>query len=274
MVLPSWASDIEVVNSTVPADMVAATARGVLWQVAPGRFLLDVPDVARYLVEAGRRVVVDTAAGSSQVDVERYLRMTPFAALLYQKGMLALHASAVASDKGTVIIAGDSGTGKSALAAYFLKQGYLPLADDLVVITLDQAGHPVVLPNCQGIVLWPDTLALLGCEDALLPGFDANRKLMAVPDGLAAAPGPLRSIYWLRGSKGDSVEVTTLAGMEKFQAMKQLLYNSHIADVLLDHAAYLHLVAKLSAYVKISKLQRPRSAVSLGELAAVIAKDI
>jgi len=57
--LPEFLSDVSINISAVPAHLENTTFRGVLWQAAPGRFMIDVPETARYLVEEGKRVTID-----------------------------------------------------------------------------------------------------------------------------------------------------------------------------------------------------------------------
>ena len=79
----------------VVSTLEGATARGVLWHAAPGRFLLQVPDVARYLVSDGAVITIDRAPAARDEEVMRFLNLTPLAALLFQRGNLAFHAASV-----------------------------------------------------------------------------------------------------------------------------------------------------------------------------------
>jgi hypothetical protein len=228
----------------------------VLWQAAPGRLWLDVPEVARYFVEAGRRVVVDPATRSSEASVVQFLRMTPLAALLYQRGNLAFHAAAIANSSGAVLLAGDSGAGKSTLLAALLQRGWTMLADDMSPVDLDERGRPVVRPTFADIKLWPDAsqhLNLTGPQD--------------LPGSLASVAQPLRTIYWLTAHSQDDIELSELSGAERFRALGTLLYNSHIADALLDRTAYFHIASAVAQSVPIRRLRRPRGKWCLMELA-------
>ena len=93
---PNWLTDLQIEFAPVPSTLDNLTARGVLWQAAPKRFLLDAPDVARYLVEDGHRLTLHRAPSADEADVIRFARTTPLAALLYQRGMFAFHAAVVA----------------------------------------------------------------------------------------------------------------------------------------------------------------------------------
>ena len=136
----------------------------MLWQAERGRFLLDVPGVARYLVSAGALITFDRASNSGDEEVTRFLRMTPLAALFFQRCSLAFHAAAAsppslqkgqAENEGksrAILIAGDSGAGRSTLLAALLQRGWRLLADELAVVEVDEGGHIVVLPSFPEIV--------------------------------------------------------------------------------------------------------------------------
>lgn len=51
--------------------------------------------------------------------------------LALQRNMLPLHCSVVADERGAVLIAGESGAGKSTATTAFLKEGYTLMADDM-----------------------------------------------------------------------------------------------------------------------------------------------
>jgi hypothetical protein len=76
------------------------------------------------------------------------------------RGVVCLHASAIAVGSRCVVITGDKGAGKSTLAASLAERGHAILADDVAAICEDdgvygvQAGYP-------GVRLWPATLQAL-----------------------------------------------------------------------------------------------------------------
>jgi hypothetical protein len=255
MILPVWLLNVQIERAPVSFMPTDVTARGVLWQAAPERLWLDVPEVARYFVEDGKRVVVDPAPLSTEASVMRFLRMTPLAALLYQRGSLAFHAAAIANSSGAVLLAGDSGAGKSTLLAALLQRGWMMLSDDLSPVDLDERGRPVVWPTFADIRLWPDAsqhLTPTGLEN--LSGL------------LAPVAQPLRAIYWLTIHNRDAIELSELSGAERFRALGTLAYNSHIADALLDRAAYFRMASTIAQSVPIRRLRRPRGKWSVQEL--------
>jgi hypothetical protein len=280
--LPPFLQDVLIEVSSVPTTLEGATRSGVLWQAAPGRLLLEVPEVARYLVENGRRMMVQPLPGAHPGRVEEFLRTAPLAALLYQRGVLAFHAAAAARDGECVLITGASCVGKSTLLAALLNRGWDMLADDLTVVETDDQGEPIVLPTFPEISLWPDAAAKLewpgslGAEDGARAA-DRGPYLERVTlrqRSFAAGPAPLRVLYWLWADNSQEVELRGVAeGWDPSLALASLTYNPLIAEVLTDRESYARLATRVLRSVPIRELRRPRLAWRVEELADAIERS-
>ena len=270
---PDFLQNITLTTAAVPAELEGATTRGVLWQAAPGRFLLDLPDVARYLVEGGERVTIEPSAGASPDVVTRFARMTPLAALLYQRGLLAFHAAAVANDRGAVLLAGDSGSGKSTLLMELIQRGWTLLADELAVVTQDGKGL-YVHPTFPEIALWSDTLKKFGKDPAEFEHADTNRLLLPLPELCVSSPQPLRTTYWLGVQSKDGVTRESMAGAKHFQAVATLLYNSHVAEALLDRVVFMSYASRVVRTAPVVHLLRPRDSWSVPDMADLMEKEL
>jgi ABC-type multidrug transport system fused ATPase/permease subunit len=92
--------------------------------------VFDAPGVAEYYAANGKMINlrldnrIDPKDISAMRSVRLYLLATVFAAILLQRKQLPLHASAIIKNGKLVLIAGDSGAGKSTILAEFMKQGY------------------------------------------------------------------------------------------------------------------------------------------------------
>jgi hypothetical protein len=259
-------AEIKVTHAKLPITLAGATDQGVLWQATSERFMLEVPFVARYLVEEGQSITIDQVPEASPQAVRRHLKMLPLAALLYQRGMLAFHAAVVANDQGAVLLAGDSGSGKSVLLTALVKRGWSMMADDLAIVGLDKLGQPVIYPTAQGIALWPESLKKLGVDPASLPLVDANRRELFSAGQFTKAPQPLRAIYSLSIQSKSEVEFDKIDIKANFRSVGTLLYNSHVADAVCSRADYLRSVAAIAQQVPIRILRRPREIWSLETL--------
>lgn len=265
--LPLFLSDILISRMSFPLNLDNATARGVLWQAAPGQFLLELPGVARYLVMGGDSIFVEWEPQADQEKVNYFLRMTPLAALLYQRGFVVFHAAAVANNQGAVLLAGDSGTGKSTLLAALLQRGWTMLSDDLAAVTIDEQGQVLVLPIFPEIALWPDALKKLGIKSNSLLFCDANRQKMTTQEQFTVSHQRLRSIYCLNVHGKSSVDLLKLPQSACYRAIGTFLYNSQIADTLMDRRAYLHCASSIASSIPVYNLYRPRNSQSLSALA-------
>ena len=266
--------DVRVSFAPVPQALAEARSCGVLWQTAPGRFLLDLPGVARYLVEFGKSVTIDTVPEVETETVERFFRMTPLAALLCQRGVLPLHAACAANGSGSVILAGDSGVGKTTLLTALVARGWKILADDLTALDVGPSGNVTVCPVFPEVALWPDALRIMtGCIESL-PRACGNRHVLSLSDHFCSDPQPVTSIFHLCAHSGAGIDVAQLFGSSAFQAIGMISYNSHIADSLFDRSCFMRCAAALSNSTPLYRLRRPRGQWSVDELADLVSRGI
>ncbi len=272
-----WLS-IFVNQGEIPDILPGATHQGVLWQAAPGRFLLKVPKVAKYLVEDGSRVTIEPVLGASQDLLSRFFKMTPLAALMYQRGQLAFHAAAAAppgaeGDKA-ILIAGDSAAGKSTLLVGLQQRGWRILADELSLIMENEDGRAAVLPIAQEVLLWEDAVEKLGLPEwqvsDLVQVHAGGRRVVTVTADVEHAMFPITNIIRLSVHSQPDIELKKLEGMRAFHSIGELVYNSHIADAILSKQDYLRQAGILTQRVPIFHLNRPRGQWSVEALADVV----
>ena len=104
--------DLRIRIGATPEALAASRTGRRAWETAPGLFLLPVDGVARYLVRGGREIVVERVRNGDGAVIP-FLLGSVLAACLQLRGMLTLHANAMATDAGAVLFAGHSGQGKS-----------------------------------------------------------------------------------------------------------------------------------------------------------------
>lgn len=136
-----------------------------------------------------------------------------FAAVLLQRGLLVLHASAVLIDNQVAVFLGHRTAGKSTTAAAFRKCGYQVLGDDVIGIRFDM-GAPQVVPGVPEIRLAPDAVAELGINDAVEPTGDRGPKRLYCRLSDDRSPAPLYRCYRLKNA--ESVELVSQSRTESF----------------------------------------------------------
>lgn len=227
--------------------------------------------VGTFLVRKGREVVIDPAPEAPEQLLRLPLLGTALAFLLYQRGTFVLHGSAVARGGQVIGFVGEKGQGKSTLAAALYRHGYELVADDLIALSFDDQGTPLVIPGFPQIKLWPDAArASLGEDPDRLPllaeGFD--KRARPVRERFVRRPLPLRRIYVL--AAGPAVRARALPPQEAFAHLLAHTYVARYGPAVFTGAVaadHLHRVGRLLRSAGVYALERPRD-LALLEAAA------
>jgi len=197
-----------------------------------GTFYCGENGLGRVKVRSGTEILVEPSEPSTDADMLRLL-VLGFAlpALLYQRGLMVLHASVVAINGGSVAFMGRSGAGKSTLAGSFLNGGDTIISDDIAVIDL-AAGMPLVQPGAPQLKLWPASVAKLGCAaDTLKPLVKDHDKLVWHKENAwSSKASPLIRVYEL--VTGTTTVVRALA---EHEALVALVRHSFCAQLGMVH---------------------------------------
>lgn len=187
-----------------------------------GALVLAIPQVARYRIEAGNRIIVDAEPGVPERNVRLFLLGSAFGALLHQRGLLPLHANAIEIDGRAVAFMGPSGAGKSTLAAWFHDRGFRIIADDVCVVRFGPEGRPYTSPGLPRMRLWADALQLTGRDHrglsrSFLNDEDEKFDVPVDADSAVRSQVPLAAIYLL--DKGPEFSIVPLRGIEAADAV-------------------------------------------------------
>lgn len=218
---------VEVRLGAVPAELAGASAPHHGLQVAGDLAAFTVPKVARYLINAGREIIVDPVPGGSERDLRLFLLGSALGIVCHQRGLLPLHANAIVVDGEAVAFAGHSGAGKSTLAAYFQRSGHELLCDDVCVLSFDESGAPSAWPGLPRLKLWGDAATAFGHDpgslDQAVEGRDKYHVPMSAPG--AVRPIPFRRLYVLgRTEDGDPGRIERLRGRDAMAALMAQTY--------------------------------------------------
>ena len=221
--------------------------------------MLNVPDIARFLIKDGKRIWVDPHPAATSRNVRLYLLGSAFGTILHQRGLLPLHANVI--DFGGVAIAfmGHSGAGKSTLASWFHDRGLPILGDDVCVLSRDDRDGPFVEPGLRRIRLWGDALRASGrTPDDYEASFDDMDKY-DVPTATDESPMPLplAAIYTLQSVDRDrSNSIKRLTGVDAIQALVANTYRGAYIPMMGQVKRHLDQCISLSRHVPVFELQR------------------
>ena len=191
---------------------------------------------------------------------------------LAQRGELVVHSAGIALGPDIALFVGESGRGKSTLAALFFRTGRTLLSDDCLMLRPTPEAVRAV-PTYPSLRLRPDSVDALFPSDAalaLLPSYSKPR--FSIPDvSRRAAAGRVAAVYFLGDAHADRTEVR-IAPMARATACIRLMEQCFQLDILDRDAVkrLLGLAGEVVARVPTFTLDYPRDFGRAAELVAGI----
>lgn len=236
-------------------------------RVEGGTVAFRVGEVATFIVREGRAIQVLAEAGADPKEVRLFLLGSALGALLYQRGVLPLHGSAVETPRGAMVFVGPSGIGKSTLAGHFRRAGFRLLSDDVCAVARDAGGALVVLPAFPHLRLKADAaVRLLGV--AAPTRDDVDKRVLPLGSGFAGEPVPLAAVHRLEDGAGPEPQLLPLHGFEAVKTLADNLYRPFFLEGMATRGEVLRLAGEIAASAEVHVLRRPRDASRLDALVA------
>jgi hypothetical protein len=227
------------------------------------------PSVGSFSIVGGKEIKVRAKAGVPEPELANVLVTTPLAALLLQRGLLPLHASAVETDRGAVVFLGPTTSGKSCLAAWFQQKGCTVLADDITVLSKDANGR-VWVASGDGRLKLPRGAIRKG-KDAVgkfAPLRPRVRKRVLPATGLGVAKKVLLAkIYLLETTNGKEVVFSNINEKNRWEILGNNTYQSELLNKMQMGPAYRKCVMDNLSTAPLSVISLPRGLKQI-ELAA------
>lgn len=238
---------------------------GALWsqffRTATG-YLLRFPNFADFGISSdGHEVTAYPIPGVSKQAVDHLYLNQVLLLALGRQGKLVFHASAVEIGSAAVAFMGESGKGKSTLAAGFATSGYRFLTDDGLMVEACGSGYQV-MPSHPSIRLWQDSeVALIAPDTPTAPALEFTSKsrfLAGETIPFCDTPRPLRLVYFL----GDgSASAITFQRMKPSEVLIELVKHSFLLDIeeremLAAHFDELSDLASLPIYYRLDYPRR------------------
>ena len=236
-------------------------------------------DGARFAIgRTGREVWADWPENYSLEDACTYLLGPVMGFVLRLRGIMCLHASAVAVGDKAIAFVGLPGAGKSTTAAAFASADFPVLSDDVVALA-DDGVQFCVQPGYPRLNLWPDSVCtLFGSEDALpriTPSWE-KRYLQLDQNGhhFASSPLPLGAIFIL-DSRDSSLTAPMIEGVPVNEAFMALVANTYV-NYLLDQGMRrreFDVLGRLVSEIPIRRVRPPAESSAIFSLCEAIAAD-
>lgn len=210
-------------------------------------------------------------------DAATYLLGPVFGFVLLLRGVVCLHASAIAVDSEAVALVGPAGSGKSTAAAAFSSRGFAILAEDVVTLD-DRDDEFLVWPSYPCIRLWPASVKALFGTESHLPRLTPNwdKRCLALPrEKFAREALPLSAIYVL-GERSHEAAAPFIEPVDRADALLSLIANTYI-NYLMDkrmQARQFDLLTRVLAGVPVRKVTPHADASRIQELCDCIVNDL
>jgi hypothetical protein len=248
--------------------------------LADGTIYLCWPGLFEFLISPEARLITGHPLNeTSWESFQTYLLGQVLSFALIRRGIEPLHCTVLVRDGQALGILGDSGYGKSTLAAACLSQGFCLLTDDLLVLKETDQGF-LAYPSFPRIKLFPEAAqALLGGGAEGTPVNPFTRKLI-IPlsrDLSWHIPVLLKAFYVLRppapGMQPRRVTIRTLRPRRAFLDLTANTFNSLVTEPKRLKRLF-SLAEKLAVRVPFRSLSYPRGLDRLPEVVEAILKDL
>lgn len=273
---PEAEPDVEIMWADLPAPEGWLQVEGEVATLHFGR-------VCTFRISQGRRIEVSPAPESSDLTVRLPLLGAAMAILLHQRGLFAMHSSAVSIRGRAALFIGEKGQGKSTLASALYGRGHELLADDIAVITSGSGARStppntlMVRPGFPQFKLVPDSLkAALNMEEHELPhvGPLIDKRAHRIRERFCESDVPLSRVYILSIGEWSLERPAVQEGLAHVLAQS---YAARFGQRLLHGpaaAAHLAMCSRLVGGGFVRLLQRPRDLGFLGETSRRIEEDV
>ena len=198
----------------------------------------------------GRKIVYQVKPHPYAKSLISYICGFGLAMLFLQRKMLAFHCSAVCKDGRAVLIAGDSGSGKSTITNALLSKGYQLMSDDMTVVDPLSFTTPMAYPAFPYQKLCRDVVDRMNLDQDNLQYINEKKDKFLVPaTSFMANEAPVAAMIHLAvsdvlptdGNPADSSIVSPLpdfawcklSGLTTWEACKHALFlHAMVADHL------------------------------------------
>ena len=231
-------------------------------------YLLRFPALADFeIAPRGRQVRCRPVPGVRATTCEHLFLNQVLPHLLSGNGRLVFHASAIDLGRGAIAFLGESGRGKSTLAAAFAAAGHGFLTDEVLVLSPRRQGY-AALPGHASLRLWRDSRRAIAARAGAMAGqADAGKVRLRAGPALTYCDRsrPLLAALFLGPGRARAPRLTRLPASA---SVAQWLGNAFLLDPAQRHrlAAHFRGVADIAARVEAYRLDYPRRFGALGEV--------
>lgn len=259
-----------------PERIENVVANETRWWASTSEYLQQVPKVATFHVKDGREILVEPAPGSLPGDIRAYLLAPIFGQLCFQSGKYALHASSVKVNQTVVAFLGNSGDGKSTLAADLERRGFPTVSDDTCLLDTSFGSGFRVIPVAPALKLWPSALDHLGASTVGLAKVWSQEEKFRMRIREVQERLPLGEVIFLEWDP-DPKAPPVLEPVKGVEAMSRLLRFMHFEYLMKPtgrQAECFRLCGELLRQARAFVLRRPKDFDRMGDVIGILEQHL
>lgn len=224
-------------------------------------FVLDLVDLGIFYVSEGKTISYFGAQHAEhELQLQMFFNASVLTALLYQRKILNLHASAFEYNDKAILICGDSEAGKSTTSLSFCIHGAKFINDDIAVVNFKE-GKAFLKPYSKNLKLWDDVLHTFGIGLKLGKQiFEEDQKFLIEANKLKIelASKELEISHIFIISIGNELCHELLSGVFKFEALRNQIFRNEFLEAMPEtEIAFFEQIKDICKQYEVIEIQRP-----------------
>uniref|UniRef100_UPI00405601DA hypothetical protein n=1 Tax=Acetatifactor sp. TaxID=1872090 RepID=UPI00405601DA len=257
------AEDVTVRYGEITDDIARYTKDGITSSMSANRVWFR-NDIGYFIIWNGNEIVVQPAENATEEQVASFVLGWCIAFIFQQRGIPAMHCSALEMHNQAVLISGGSGAGKSTLTLSLLGKGYRYLADDIAMV--DLSNDMLIQPAFPQQKVCRDVAESMEPEQLYYVDEKKDKFAYMNMNDFCPIPQKLSTIFLISKYNGEELIVEKLKGLDKWNGIVKNLF-------LLD--AYLALgfpieeknrCLEIAGKVEVYAIRRPEGKDTVAEI--------
>lgn len=241
-----------------PENLENPGFKRVFQQANQEEYLIDIKHAARYWLKNKNEVVVEPYENVQDDAVRIYILSSIMGVLLHKHELLPIHSCCIKVKDYAVLIAGDSGAGKSTISLGLYKKGYEILNDDITTIFFNDQNQPFVYPGYVHLKLWSESLEKYGYETTDFRQIRNEIEKFSFPinrsNNLESLP--LKAVFILNPA-GNNLNHESIVGLKAFEALNKNTFRRNLMKAIGKESSHFKLSSTLASKIKVFRVNRP-----------------
>lgn len=232
--IPIGNIDVTIKLSKIPETLLKPVNQQATFMIEQNRVLIFIPKLARFLIENGSEITVETELGCPLQDLSPFVLGVAWAALCYQRNQNLLKGSLVEIKNQLWLLSGTSPIGSSTFGLGMQKFcGATVISDEFCSYTSTENGI-IVQPGLKTLKLWRNTLDFFEIDTGALTKVRSELHKYWLPLDLVTHTKrtlnpkslKLQGIIHLQQWRSDDLSPFGIQELKGFKALKKVYHHS------------------------------------------------